>query len=81
LVPMTSMTSTTETANRRWWMHLLDPAATNKEGGGDDGSNDTPSLMLLLSLGIVLDTTSEGPHSLFVPIVTQFFVPIKPKYT
>ena len=37
--------------------------------------------------GVVLDTTSEGPHSLFVQIVTRFvrivtvFVPIMTKYT
>jgi len=30
--------------------------------------------------GVVFDTTSEGPHSLFVPIVTRF-VPIVTKYT
>ena len=33
-----------------------------------------------LPLGVVLDTTSEGPHSLFVQIVTVF-VQIVTKYT
>ena len=34
----------------------------------------------LVEVGVVLDTTSEGPHSLFVQIVTRF-VQIVTKYT
>ena len=34
----------------------------------------------VIYLGVVLDTTSEGPHSLFVQIVTVF-VQIVTKYT
>ena len=41
-------------------------------------SNDLPETSCLSSRGVVLDTASEGPDSLFVPIVTRF-VPIVTK--
>ena len=50
---------------------VMDFAASNERIGQWVGTEDSDKV-LAKTLSVVLDTTSEGPNSLFVQVVTRF---------